>query len=287
MLASCGEWSCPSRCLRASKSSRPWLTAWCKGLSPCSTTRTTYSSFSMPHALCGCGAAGRWNAAKDKQSDLVLTLDDYATLAAPEPVDAKQVRPDVCAAALQRTLNNSADEAYISLGVGASAVEKRTEEGLARRLFMLLATRDESHWPTRRETNRAEVLAVAKDEDPSLAQRDALDRVIFAFRHPHPFIREDAERTLIREDAERTLDVAHEALIRKWERFRQWLDEEHQAKLDLKELITSYNDWRKAQASDSRWKWRWRGSSELLSRRKLEQHGAWAGYRRNAAWHKT
>ena len=230
-------------------------------------------------------AAQRWRYDNVEEADLALAATDFAALShlPKEALRNPGTHDASCAAALKEALNSAAEAQYQSLGTRSRLTES-DERRLARRLFTLLAIKDDNNWPTRRETTRAEVLAVARDEDQSLARDDALEKVVAAFRDPHPFIREEHEPGA--PPAGRKLYVAHEALIRNWSRFGAWLDEEHQARLDLKEITKSCREWQNARSSGPRWKW-WRGSGELLSRKKLEQHRAWKQYRENRSWHEA
>lgn len=132
--------------------------------------------------------------------------------------------------------------AYEMLGGVAGAVEKKAneaydgldEEGqrLARRLLVRLIGTSESG---ARDTRRRVKLDRLRPTDAPQAQR--FDAVLARFVD---------ERLLVRgeESGAATIEVAHEALIRKWERLRKWLETDREMLAELDEVERFLVPWR-------------------------------------------
>ena len=111
-------------------------------------------------------------------------------------------------------------------------------------MFKLLADIDDTgtykrRWTTRKEI--ADVLGLATTHDPNL------EIVIARFSDPHKYIRCDGA------GPDDKIDVSHEALIRNWPRFVDWVAEEKTAGVAYTDLTDNYRSWKKrcANISDS------------------------------------
>lgn len=164
----------------------------------------------------------------------------------------------------QRSLRVMTHDAYQALGGAAGALTRRAEElyheqdedgqKALRQMFLRLVTLGEGVEDTRRRVPRAELLAIAPDED----RMDDLIDTFAAYRL----------LTLDHDPATRrpTVEIAHEAVLREWQRLRAWLDESrhdiHQQRL----LAAAATDWRSGGHDPS----------YLLHGSRLEQFEGWA-----------
>ncbi len=154
--------------------------------------------------------------------------------------------------------------AYQDIGGAVGALAKRAEDLFCefapdgqeaiRQMFLRLVTLGEGADNTRRRVHRAELLAIVND--PEL-----MDEVIDTF----------AAYRLLSLDHDSithspTVEVAHEAILREWERLRAWLDES-QGEIRLqRQLAHAAQEWSEA-ALDT---------SFLLRGARLEQFEQWA-----------
>lgn len=132
--------------------------------------------------------------------------------------------------------------AYEALGGVAGAIEKKAnevydgldEEGqrFARRLLVRLVGTSESG---ARDTRRRVTLDRVRPADDGQAR--SFDAVLARFVD---------ERLLVRgeESGAATIEVAHEALIRKWERLRQWVEADREMLAELDEVERFLVPWR-------------------------------------------
>jgi serine/threonine protein kinase/WD40 repeat protein len=157
--------------------------------------------------------------------------------------------------------------AYAALGRATGTLAKRAEElyleqdeagrELIHQLFLRLVTskqEDDALPDTRRRVHLAELLALSADED----LMDEIIDIFVAYRL----------LTLDHDLANRrpTVEVAHEALLREWERMRGWLDESR-ADLRLRQqLARAEQEWRQAG----------KDASFLLRGARLEQFETWS-----------
>jgi WD40 repeat protein/serine/threonine protein kinase/energy-coupling factor transporter ATP-binding protein EcfA2 len=132
-------------------------------------------------------------------------------------------------------------KAYQDIGGTAGALARRAEElytqfdddkrDTARQLFMRLVTLGDGAEDTRRRVLQAELLSITSQQ-----------------RHMNDII-EDFGRyrllTLDHDPATRssTVEVAHEALIRQWERLRGWLDENREGLRLQRRLTSATEEW--------------------------------------------
>jgi DNA-binding SARP family transcriptional activator len=128
-------------------------------------------------------------------------------------------------------------DSYNELGGVAGAVASRAEEFYAaatpderlatRRIFERLVSPGEGTEDTRRQALRSEV-----------ATSDAADAVIERYGEARllSFDREQATR-------EPTVEIAHEALMRRWPRLRSWLDEDRDQLRVLRHLDAAAAEW--------------------------------------------
>ena len=161
-------------------------------------------------------------------------------------------------------------ENYRAIGKITGALAKRAEEiyselppeqqAIAQQMFLRLVTLGEGVEDTRRRTLRSELSAIAADTD-------AMDEVIDTF---------SAYRllSLDHDPATRspTVEVAHEAILREWERLRGWLNaSRHEIRLE-RQLAAAVEEWRAARQD----------ASFLLRGARLEQFEKWANETRLA-----
>ena len=138
--------------------------------------------------------------------------------------------------------------AYEDIGGTLGALAKRAEEvfrrfdeagqNMARQMFLRLVTLGEGQEDTRRRILQSELL--------TLGDRDVVADVIDRFGRYRllTFDRDDATRSS-------TVEVAHEALIRRWERLREWLTESRQDIRLERELLHAAHDWEVAEKDKS------------------------------------
>jgi serine/threonine protein kinase/WD40 repeat protein len=156
--------------------------------------------------------------------------------------------------------------AYSAIGGATGAVAKRAEElyleqdeagrELIRQLFLRLALvsqEDDALPGTRRRVPQAELLALSADED-------LVDEVIDIFA-AYRLLTLDHDLTSRRP----TVEVAHEALLREWDRLHGWLDESRADLRLRRQLARAAEEWRQAGEDPS----------FLLRGTRLEQFEAW------------
>jgi WD40 repeat protein/DNA-binding SARP family transcriptional activator len=128
------------------------------------------------------------------------------------------------------------------------------QRNIARQVFLRLVTIGEGTEDTRRRVRQSELAAAVRD-----ASR--LQTVLETFGQSRllTFDHDPATR-------EPTVEVAHEALIRAWERLRAWLDESRSGIRQQRLLASASAEWEGAQ----------RDKSYLLTGSRLAQFGDWA-----------
>lgn len=138
--------------------------------------------------------------------------------------------------------------AYQDIGGTLGALAKRAEEvyqrfneagqNMARQMFLRLVTLGEGQEDTRRRILQTELL--------TLGDRDVVEDVIDRFGRYRllTFDRDDATRSP-------TVEVAHEALIRRWERLREWLTESRNDVRLERELLNAALEWESAKKDKS------------------------------------
>ena len=138
--------------------------------------------------------------------------------------------------------------AYQDIGGTLGALAKRAEEvyrrfkqsgqNMARQMFLRLVTLGEGQEDTRRRILQTELLTLGDRE----VVEDVIDR--FGRYRLLTFDRDDATRSP-------TVEVAHEALIRRWERLREWLtDSRTDIRLE-RELLNAAHEWESAKKDKS------------------------------------
>lgn len=142
-------------------------------------------------------------------------------------------------------LGRRAEELYAGL-------PSRTQEA-ARNLFLRLVTVDESSADTRRRARLSELRALAADQE-------AIDQVLHEYGTFRllSFDRDPTTRGP-------TVEVAHEALLREWERLRTWIDDRREGLVLSRRVAMAAQDW-----SDSE-----RDPSFLMRGARLEQVERW------------
>ena len=138
--------------------------------------------------------------------------------------------------------------AYAEIGGTLGALAKRAEEvyrrfneagqNMSRQMFLRLVTLGEGQEDTRRRILQTELLTLGDRE----VAEDVIDR--FGRYRLLTFDRDDTTRSS-------TVEVAHEALIRRWERLREWLTE---SRVDVRlerELLNAAHEWETAKRDPS------------------------------------
>ena len=164
----------------------------------------------------------------------------------------------------QRTNRTLTHEAYQALGGATGALTRRAEElyheqdGVGqetlRQMFLRLVTLGEGVEDTRRRVLRAELLAIDGNED---RMDEGIDTYA-AYRL----------LTLDHDPASRrpTVEIAHEAILREWERLRTWLGESRDDIRQQRLLAAAADDWQQAHQD----------VSYLLRGARLKQIEEWA-----------
>ena len=153
--------------------------------------------------------------------------------------------------------------AYSDIGGTLGALAKRAEEvylrfrkdgkEMARQMFLRLVTLGEGQEDTRRRILQTELL--------TLGDRDVVEDVLDHFGRYRllTFDRDEATRSS-------TVEVAHEALIRRWERLREWLIESREDVRLERQLLHSAEVWDEAG----------RDKSYVMGGTRLRQFEEWA-----------
>lgn len=153
--------------------------------------------------------------------------------------------------------------AYEEIGGTLGALARRAEEVFRRfndasrqmtqQIFLRLVTLGEGQEDTRRRVLQNELMSLG---DPRIVE-DVLDR--FGRYRLLTFDHDDITRTA-------TVEVAHEALIRQWERLRDWLNESREDLRLERRLLHAADEWNHFN----------RDRSYLLQGTRLEQFREWA-----------
>ena len=106
------------------------------------------------------------------------------------------------------------------------------EQRVAESAFRLLGTVDENRLIKRRRTRVAEILSTS----PRGTTSAQVEKVIRRFRTPHPYLR------VQRDD----IDVAHEAFIRNWKQFGDWIRGEAARRQCYEMLVDRLRKWQAA-----------------------------------------
>jgi DNA-binding SARP family transcriptional activator/ABC-type glycerol-3-phosphate transport system substrate-binding protein len=154
-------------------------------------------------------------------------------------------------------------EAYREIGGVSGALARRAEElyeamnetkrEASRQLFLRLVIAGDGPSDTRRLVPRAELLSVDVD-------RRAMEQVIDTFGR-HRLLSFDRDPTT----RGPTVEVAHEALLRSWDRLRMWIDGAQEDLRHHRQLLVAAADWETSG----------RDPSLLLRGRRLEELRAW------------
>ncbi|MBN2471677.1 MAG: hypothetical protein JXN59_13230, partial [Anaerolineae bacterium] len=151
------------------------------------------------------------------------------------------------AGGISGTLARRADEFFTQL--------TPYHQRLARQIFLRLVAVSEGGETTRQRVRWASLLSAASEEDkPHI--REILD--LFGRNRLLTFDHDPQTR-------EPTVEVAHEALIRAWDRLQEWLEESRADLLTQRRLAAAINEWNNAN----------RDSSYLATGSRLGQFEAW------------
>ncbi len=160
-----------------------------------------------------------------------------------------------------RTLSRAA---YQYLGGAVGALAKRAEDvfneqddtgrDATRQMFLRLVTFDEDSEESKRRVRRSELLSMAADAD-------VMDDIIDTYAAYRLL-------TLDHDPATRspTVELAHEAILREWDRLRAWLDDNRYDIRQQRLLAAAVNEWLAASSDPS----------YLLHGARLEQFAGWA-----------
>jgi WD40 repeat protein/serine/threonine protein kinase len=153
--------------------------------------------------------------------------------------------------------------AYEEIGGVSGALARRAEDifnelpteeqTLSRQIFVRLVTLGEGTEDTRRRALLAELLAVTEDTDTVQAIIDRFGAFRLLTFDNDPVTRSP------------TVEVAHEALIRQWERLREWLEESRDDLRTQRKLNTAAREWETANQDNS----------YLVSGTRLESFETW------------
>ena len=147
-------------------------------------------------------------------------------------------------------LANRADEIFLSFSENA--------QSLAQQLFLRLVTLGEGAEDTRRRTPFIEVLSLTDEPD-------LMEEIIDTFANYRLLSLDTDEQT-----RQPTVEVAHEAILREWDRLRLWLNESRDDIRQERAVATAAEDWETNN----------RDNSYLLRGSRLEQTEAWASITR-------
>lgn len=140
-------------------------------------------------------------------------------------------------------------DAYIDTGGVQGALARRAQEvyesmdkegqAIARQIFLRLITLGEGTEDTRRRAKRAELFGIGSERDSINQTLDAFGKFRLLTFDSDPSNREP------------TVEIAHEALIRRWDLLKSWLDESRTDIRFQRSLANAAQEWYdKAQASN-------------------------------------
>jgi WD40 repeat protein/serine/threonine protein kinase len=162
-----------------------------------------------------------------------------------------------------RKNRNLTYEGYQEVGRAVGALAKRAEEVYAeldekggeevQQMFLRLVTLGEGVEDTRRRVERTELLAIADNPD-------LMDEIIDTYAN-YRLLSLDNDL----ETRHPTVEIAHEALLREWERLGEWLNENRTDILFQRQLAHAAGDWDKSE----------RDESYLLRGVRLDEFDAW------------
>jgi WD40 repeat protein/serine/threonine protein kinase len=165
----------------------------------------------------------------------------------------------------ERTNRTMTHEAYQKIGGTVGALANRAEEifgelsedsqEAARQMFLRLVTLGEGVEDTRRRVDRAELMAIAGEE-----KQDAMEELIDSFAAYRLLSLDNDPAT-----RSPTVEVAHEALLREWDRLRTWLNESREDIRLQRQLATAAEGWKESDQD----------ASYLLRGSRLEQCQRW------------
>jgi serine/threonine protein kinase/WD40 repeat protein len=154
-------------------------------------------------------------------------------------------------------------EAYHAIGGTTGALAKRAEEvylgmdeaqqTLTRQIFLRLVTLGEGTEDTRRRTARAELQAIHPDNE-------AIDEILDSYSTYRLLALDNDPSSRVP-----TVEVAHEALLREWERLRAWLNDSREDVRLERQVGLATQDWQKSKQDES----------YLLTGSRLEQVENW------------
>jgi tetratricopeptide (TPR) repeat protein len=124
-------------------------------------------------------------------------------------------------------LSNHANEAFDELG-DKDSEEPSREQKIAEKLFKCLTETDRENRETRRATSLGKICAIAEARPAEVVS------IINTFRQTgRTFLMPPVAEAL---DENTLIDISHESLIRKWNRLKQWVEEEAQSSQTYRRL---------------------------------------------------
>lgn len=143
----------------------------------------------------------------------------------------------------RRAGNRLTLEAYRQIGGTSGALARRAEEvhqsfdeptqETTRQMFLRLVTLGDGTEDTRRRVLQTELLSIAGEQARMQKAMNTFGRYrLLTFDHDQ-------------QTRSATVEVAHEALIRRWERLRSWLDENREALRLQRRLAAAAEEWRR------------------------------------------
>ena len=141
----------------------------------------------------------------------------------------------------RRETNRMTLDSYVDSGGVLSSLARRAEEvydelssgkrKIARQIFLRLVTLGEGTEDTRRRVRRSELFALGQDKDEVNAVLDEFGKYRLL-----TFDRDPSTRVP-------TVEIAHEALIKRWDDLRYWLDESRNDVRLQRSLATAAQEW--------------------------------------------
>lgn len=205
-------------------------------------------------------AMSRWSRelAGDGPLDLSINMDDLTDA-------TTSLEPALLARCLNRYVNEAYDEAVAEVAaecwggdIGATEKAKR----VVRTAFSAMARQDDRGNWARRSVSPKWIAELLDDVEPDPANRNAADVVLRIF-HKHGYL----NRSVTREGEE--FDVSHEALIRNWTRYDEWLRELGTIGNSVREVVNDLESRKRTEAlAQARRSPLWEGILDWVLQRK-------------------
>lgn len=185
-------------------------------------------------------AMSRWSrelADDDRPLNLSLRMDDLRDAAA-------SLESGFLARCLNKYVNEAYDEALVEVAAKAWGNDSEATEKARRAVqtaFCAMARQDDRGNWARRSVSAKWIAELLDDIAPDQAHRKAADEVLRIF-HKHGYL----NRSITREGEE--FDVSHEALIRNWPKYEEWLRELGTIGNSVREVVSDLEVRKQAEA---------------------------------------